>query len=182
MSGACAAIRLLILVVSYSQYPYSTKVGACADYLVGKLKVNDIAAKWRIKEPSNIIYWIRQRGCFRVRREHQRAVVVGAILLLLSGGNVLAESCIASHYGHGDGLQGSKTANGERFNTHAMTAAHKRLPFGTRVRVTHKGHSVMVRINDRGPFVRGRCIDLSYGAAKTIGISGLGSVVVEALP
>ena len=86
---------------------------------------------------------------------------------------VQAESCIASHYGVGDGYGGRRTASGERMNPHAMTAAHKTLPFGTRVRVTaQNGRSVVVRINDRGPFVRGRCIDLSHGAFRAMAPGG----------
>ena len=65
------------------------------------------------------------------------------------------------------------TANGEKFNPNALTAAHKTLPFGTRVKVTHKGKSVIVRINDRGPFVKGRSIDLSRAAARKIGCHGV---------
>jgi rare lipoprotein A len=67
-----------------------------------------------------------------------------------------------------------KTANGEHFKPAGLTAAHKTLPFGTRVRVTnpHNGRSVIVRVNDRGPFVRGRGLDLSRGAAQTIGMLG----------
>lgn len=65
------------------------------------------------------------------------------------------------------------TASGERFNPNAMTAAHKTLPFGTMVRVTYKGRSVIVRINDRGPFIRGRSIDLSRAAARKIGCAGV---------
>jgi rare lipoprotein A len=66
------------------------------------------------------------------------------------------EHCIASHYGVGDGYGGRRTANGERMNPRAMTAAHRALPFGTGVRATHRlGRSVVVRINDRGPFARG---------------------------
>ncbi len=66
----------------------------------------------------------------------------------------------------------SKTANGERMNPAAMTAAHKSLPFGTRIKVINKanGKSVVVRINDRGPFIRGRIVDLSKAAAKSIGM------------
>lgn len=74
---------------------------------------------------------------------------------------------------YGPGFHGRKTANGERFNQNAMTAAHKTLPFGTRVRVSYKGRSVVVRINDRGPFIKGRSIDLSKGAARRIGCSGV---------
>ena len=66
----------------------------------------------------------------------------------------------------------SMTANGERMNPSAMTAAHKSLPFGTRIKVVNKsnGKSVVVRINDRGPFIRGRIVDLSKAAAKSIGM------------
>ncbi len=74
---------------------------------------------------------------------------------------------------YGPGFHGRKTASGERFNQWAMTAAHKTLKFGTLVRVTHKGRSVTVRINDRGPFTKGRTIDLSKGAAMKIGCKGV---------
>ncbi len=86
---------------------------------------------------------------------------------------------LASYYGKK--FHGRKTASGERFNMYAMTAAHKRLPFGTRVRVTHlkSGRSVAVRINDRGPFARGRIIDLSYGAAKKLGMVTQGVARVQ---
>jgi rare lipoprotein A len=84
----------------------------------------------------------------------------------------------ASWYGHG-----SRTASGERFNTGGMTAAHRSLPFGTRVKVVHKGsgRSVVVRINDRGPFVRGRIIDLSKGAARALGMGGIAQVALYRL-
>jgi len=84
---------------------------------------------------------------------------------------------------YGPGFHGRKTANGERFNTHAMTAAHRSLPFGTRVKVTNHrtGNSVVVRINDRGPFVGGRIIDLSQASARAIGISGVSQVTLSRL-
>ncbi|BCL35855.1 septal ring lytic transglycosylase RlpA family protein [Nostoc sp. MS1] len=92
---------------------------------------------------------------------------------------------IASFYGHEDGFAGKPTATGERFNPNAMTAAHRSLPFGTRVRVTNtsNGRSVVVRINDRGPFARGRVIDLSTGAARVLGMigSGIAPVRIEVL-
>ncbi|EKS29260.1 RlpA-like protein precursor [Afipia felis] len=91
---------------------------------------------------------------------------------------VSARSCIASHYGVGDGYGGKRTASGERMKPSAMTAAHRTLPFGTRLRVCHRG-CVTVRVNDRGPFVRGRCIDLSYGAARAIGLGGTGQVTID---
>ena len=74
---------------------------------------------------------------------------------------------------YGPGFHGRKTASGERFNQNAMTAAHKTLKFGTLVRVTYKGRSVTVRINDRGPFTKGRTIDLSKAAARAIGCTGV---------
>jgi len=76
---------------------------------------------------------------------------------------------------------GTTTANGERFNPDALTAAHPSLPFNTLVRVTYRGRSVVVRINDRGPFTQGRIIDLSRGAAEVIGLrsAGIGTVTVE---
>src|SRR3954451_2056541 len=68
----------------------------------------------------------------------------------------------------------SRTASGQRFNQNAMTAAHRSLPFGTKLRVTHRGQSVIVTVNDRGPFIRGRVLDLSTGAARAIGLTGAG--------
>lgn len=87
----------------------------------------------------------------------------------------------ASHYGYGDGLHGRKTASGETFDRNKLTAAHRTLPFGTRCRVTNRsnGRSVVVRINDRGPFVKGRIIDLSWAAAKRIGSDRAGVVNVK---
>jgi rare lipoprotein A len=87
-------------------------------------------------------------------------------------------SGIASYYGNESGNQ---TASGQRMNANAMTAAHRTLPFGTRLRVTHGDRSVVVTINDRGPFVRGRVLDLSTGAARAIGLDGVGRVVAEVL-
>jgi len=86
-----------------------------------------------------------------------------------------AQSGIASIY------SGERTANGEYAHASGLTAAHKSLPFGTRVKVTNKrnGRSVIVRINDRGPFVKGRVIDLTPAGAKAIGFSGLTSVDLQ---
>ena len=85
-----------------------------------------------------------------------------------------AQSGIASVY------SGERTANGEYAHAGRLTAAHRSLPFGTLVRVTHKrtGRSVVVRINDRGPFVGGRIIDLTPAAARAIGFNGLAPVEV----
>jgi rare lipoprotein A len=88
---------------------------------------------------------------------------------------------IASYYGKE--FHGRKTANGETFDMNAMTAAHRTLPFGTTVRVTNLANDkiVTVRINDRGPFIKGRIIDLSYGAAKSIDLLSIGQVRLEVL-
>jgi rare lipoprotein A len=84
---------------------------------------------------------------------------------------------------YGPGFQGRLTANGERFNTNAYTAAHKTLPFGTKVKVTNArtGRSVVVRINDRGPYAHGRVIDLSKASARAIGISGVADITMTRL-
>jgi rare lipoprotein A len=86
-------------------------------------------------------------------------------------------SGMASYYGYG-----RRTASGERFNPGGMTAAHRSLPFGTHVQVTDvsSGRSVVVTINDRGPFIRGRVIDLSRGAAQALGITGRGVARIRA--
>jgi len=90
-----------------------------------------------------------------------------------------AQKGIASWYG--EDFHGKLTSNQEIYNMYAMTAAHKTLPFGTYVRVTNltNGKSIVVRINDRGPFVKGRIIDLSYSAAEKLGMSETGVAPVE---
>ena len=89
----------------------------------------------------------------------------------------LAQNGVASVY------SGQKTANGEYASAGGLTAAHRTLPFGTKVRVTnqHTGRSVVVRINDRGPFVRGRVIDVTPAAAHALGFSGLAPVTLTVL-
>jgi rare lipoprotein A len=88
-----------------------------------------------------------------------------------------AQSGIASVYAY----SGGRTASGERVSPGALTAAHRTLPFGTMVRVTdnHSGRSVVVRINDRGPFVAGRVIDMTPAGARALGFSGLASVTLD---
>ncbi len=83
---------------------------------------------------------------------------------------------VASWYG--PGFHGRRTASGERFDTNSLTAAHRTLPFGTRVRVVHErtGRTVVVRINARGPFPKGRVIDLARGSAQALGLSGVAPV------
>jgi rare lipoprotein A len=99
---------------------------------------------------------------------------IAALMVLVSD---LARAEMASIYGGRDGLCGRPTASGERLNCAGMTAAHRTLAFGARVRVCHSG-CVMVRINDRGPWDRGRHIDLSPAAARAIGLSQTGRVTM----
>jgi len=97
-----------------------------------------------------------------------------------SSGSGRSFSGMASYYGN---ESGSKTASGQRFNQNALTAAHRSLPFGTKLRVTHGGRSVVVTINDRGPFIRGRVLDLSTAAARAVGLTsaGVGHVTAEVI-
>lgn len=107
-----------------------------------------------------------------------RSCVVACLLCCSFAGAALAESGIASVYAYG-----GKTASGERANPRALTAAHRTLPFGSTVKVTNKnnGRVVYVRINDRGPFTRGRIIDLTPAAARQLGFNGLASVTVSSM-
>src|SRR3954471_7998643 len=112
------------------------------------------------------------------------AVVFGCTLGAVSaaaGETQPIQTGAASWYGLG--FHGKRTANGEPFNTHTLTAAHKTLPFGTQLRVTNErtGRSVVVRIDDRGPYAHGRVIDLSKAAAQSVGISGVGRVTLARL-
>jgi len=86
----------------------------------------------------------------------------------------------ASHYGHGDGYHGRIAADGSRFNAYGLSTAHRWLPFGTKLRVTNQGNgkSVVVRVTDKGPFIPGRILDLSYGAFKAIASPSQGVVKV----
>src|ERR671938_1384822 len=118
-------------------------------------------------------------------RASKLMVSAALALVVCSSGSAWAAgptlSGLASWYG--PGFQGRRTANGERFNKHALTAAHKTLPLGTRVRVVNRqnGRSVVVRINDRGPYVRGRVIDLLRAAARAIFSTGVAKVSIVRL-
>jgi rare lipoprotein A len=116
----------------------------------------------------------------RRSRMIERSVLAACLLCVSSlAGTAQAESGVASVYAYA----GGKTASGERANPHALTAAHRTLPFGTMVKVTNKrnGQTVFVRINDRGPFVRGRIIDLTPAAARTLGFGGLTPVILSSM-
>jgi rare lipoprotein A len=108
--------------------------------------------------------------------------IIAAVCVTAAGADAKSASGqqagVASWYG--PGFHGRKTANGERFDMNALTAAHRTLPLGTQVRVTntHTGQSVVVRINDRGPYVGRRLIDLSKASAQAIGVSGLAKVSI----
>jgi rare lipoprotein A len=95
--------------------------------------------------------------------------------------SVAEQAGIASVYSR---ESGSATANGGKLNREALTAAHRTMPFGSKVKVTNKsnGRSIVVTINDRGPFVRGRVIDVSPAAARVLGFSGLAKVILDATP
>jgi rare lipoprotein A len=117
-----------------------------------------------------------------------RAAVVALVLLVACGGadaqNVGSVSRGKAAW-YGGKFQGRKTASGEKFDKRKLTAAHRKLPFGSKVRVTNLGNgkTVVVRINDRGPYGRGRIIDVSEAAAKKLGMlrAGIAKVKVEVL-
>jgi rare lipoprotein A len=108
-----------------------------------------------------------------------RSLVAICLLCLPIAGPALGETGIASVYAY----RGGKTASGERVSPSALTAAHRTLPFGTIVDVINRsnGKKVTVRINDRGPFVRGRVIDLTPAGARALGFSGLAPVTIVRL-
>src|SRR5215469_13742626 len=128
-----------------------------------------------------ILMWQWPQGRIRMQISVclQRIIIGMAPMLFWFASTAHAE--VASVYGGRDGYCGSRTANGERVNCSAMTAAHRRLPFGTRVRVCHSSRCVIVRINDRGPWAQGRDIDLTPAAARAIGLDGTGHVSVAQL-
>jgi rare lipoprotein A len=103
------------------------------------------------------------------KRHHADPVTTGSLPRGASVG-------VASFY-----TEGTHTANGERLNPNALTAAHPSLPFGTRLRITSvaSGRSVVVRVNDRGPFIKGRAVDVSYSAAKELGMTERGVAKVK---
>ena len=110
-----------------------------------------------------------------------RAAIIAAAVLIFGSAAANAESGVASQYGgeRRHNLCGGPTASGERFNCAALTAAHRRLPFGTMVRVSTGRRSVVVRINDRGPFVRGRVIDVTPAAMRVLGCDGICRVSLQ---
>jgi rare lipoprotein A len=126
--------------------------------------------KWRPRLLSNNAAKSKQLNAYT-------GPLAGIVFIaLFSSAPTPAHATVASWYDcakPGECSRHKITASGERFNPNALTAAHRSLPFGTLVRVSHKGRSVTVRINDRGPFIRGRSIDLSRAAARQIGCAGV---------
>jgi hypothetical protein len=114
----------------------------------------------------------------RWRLAHDRTIVGRGLLISL----IRCSRACPDRQGLGLLLR-RKTASGERSDPHALTAAHRSLPFGTRVRVTNtkNGRSVFVRINDRGPFVHGRIIDVTPAAARSLGFDGVASVSIDTM-
>jgi rare lipoprotein A len=113
-------------------------------------------------------------------------ILLAALALLALAPAARAETCLASQYGVGDGYHGRRTASGAIFNTYARapyTLAHRRLPFDTIVRVTSlvTGRSIEAVVTDRGPFVRGRCVDLGRAGAVALGMGGLAHVRVDVI-
>ena len=100
--------------------------------------------------------------------------ICAALAVTCLSASAFAETCVASRYGY----NGGRTASGERMDPSAMTAAHRTRLFGSHITVTSlsTARSITVRVNDRGPFVKGRCIDLSTGAADVLGIGGTAMV------
>jgi peptidoglycan lytic transglycosylase len=123
--------------------------------------------------------WTGISGDFQIMQSRFTAIAAA----MLASGVVLAASTLTASAQCGRAswyALTSRTASGERMNPSAMTAAHRSLPFGTKVKVTNKnnGKAVVVRINDRGPFVRGRVIDVSKAAARELGFVGSGHAAV----
>ena len=126
---------------------------------------------------------IERRRWSTIGRLHSRRISIRASLKNIprSRRTKLQPAQIASHGIASFYTTGTKTASGERFDTNELTAAHRTLPFGTRLRVTNvaTGQSVTVRVNDRGPFIPGRIVDVSYSAATTLGMVGGGIAKVK---
>jgi len=162
-----SALRLLGLVL------IAASLGACAQSSVVSRRAGLIApTRQAALEPRHVF---RSAAVAPVSIVRRREPDTGAAVATHS-----ASSGLASFY-----TEGRQTASGERFDTHELTAAHPTLPFGTRLQVTNvaTGRSVMVRVNDRGPFVRGRVVDVSYSAAQALGMvhAGIANVKVDVM-
>lgn len=155
-AGVRNVVQLFAVVLA------AASLAACAQSSVGTRKSEFIAAGQQPSLEHN------RRASFVTSK---RVAVSKRHSPFPSNKNV-AETPVASHGLASFYTEGTQTANGEKFDTHELTAAHPTLPFGTRLRVTNvaTGRSVTVRVNDRGPFVPGRVVDVSYSAAETLGM------------
>jgi rare lipoprotein A len=157
-------IRLLAVVLG------AASLAACAQSTVvsqkSELRPTRQASLQRDRMPSSVTY--RRAAAVKKHTPFARRKDAGETKTASQG--------VASFY-----TEGTKTASGEKFNTMEMTAAHPTLPFGTKLRVTDvaSGRSVTVRVNDRGPYVHGRVVDVSYSAADALGMVGKGVANVK---
>ena len=146
-----SVIRLLLLALS------AATLAACAQTSVVSQRSDLRETRHASLAPNKRVASVIKHTPFASRRD--------------AGGTTTASQGIASFY-----TEGTQTASGEKFDTSDLTAAHPTLPFGTRLRVTNvaTGRSVTVRVNDRGPYVPGRIVDVSYSAAESLGMVGKG--------
>jgi rare lipoprotein A len=146
-------------------------LAACAQSSVVTRKSELVSAARQASLERNQAPSLATRRHVAVTRKHTPFASHGN-----AAGTEVASQGLASFY-----TEGTQTANGEKFDTNELTAAHRTLPFGTRLRVTSvaTGRSVTVRVNDRGPFVAGRVVDVSYSAARTLGMVGGGITKVR---
>lgn len=166
--GSAAGVRKLLRLLAVGLS--GVWLGACAQSSV-------ISNRAALVSPTQQAM-LEHRQKIRVAN-HRRASVVrrtAAIPQHRRGKTPAAGQGLASFY-----TEGTETASGEKFDTHELTAAHPTLPFGTRLRVTNvtTGRSVTVRVNDRGPYVAGRVVDVSYSAAEALGMVGQGVAKVK---
>jgi len=159
--GFRKAVRLFAVVLT------SATLAACAQPSVVNNKSELLAAS---RQTSNLSFVTNRRVAFITKQN-----------TLFASGKHAAETKNASYGLASFYAEGTKTASGEKFDPHDLTAAHPTLPFGTRLRVTNvaTGRTVIVRVNDRGPFIPGRVVDVSYSAAATLGIIGRGIAKVK---
>ena len=138
--------------------------------------VNTLKQVNSLEHTSQILIHLYQKDSIHLMVK--KLLILSLILFPLQA---KAETCgYASHYGVGDGFDGNRTANGEYFSAYGRTVAHRWLPFGTKLRVTNprNGASVVVRVNDRGPYYTDRILDLSYGAFNQIANPSRGEVKI----
>ena len=166
--GSAARIALRLTAVALA----AAALAACSQHAAVNNKPASVAATQQVPpEPARKASIVVHRHVATVTKKHTPFATAKRA----------AEPQDASHGIASFYTEGTQTANGEKFNTMEMTAAHPTLPFGTKLRVTDvaSGKSVTVRVNDRGPYVPGRVVDVSYSAANALGIVGKGVANVK---